>query len=44
LKVAMVDPGVVLEKLVLSEGALKYSYLGPPESYRSQPSGPKKSE
>jgi hypothetical protein len=33
LKFAMVDPGVVLEKLVVSKGALKPSYLGPPESF-----------
>ncbi len=35
LKFRMVDPGVVLEKLVVSQGALPTSYLGPPESYRS---------
>jgi len=33
LKFAMVDPGIVLEKLVVSSGALKPSYLGPPESF-----------
>jgi hypothetical protein len=35
LKFRMVDPGVVLEKLVVSHGQLPDSYLGPPESYRS---------
>lgn len=34
LKIGMVDPGVVLEKLVVSSGELKPSYLGPPESFR----------
>jgi hypothetical protein len=36
LKFRMVDPGVVLEKLVISQGAAPASYLGPPESYRSR--------
>jgi hypothetical protein len=34
LKIGMVDPGIVLEKLIVSSGQLKPSYLGPPESYR----------
>ena len=34
LKFRMVDPGLVLEKLVVSQGATPASYLGPPESYR----------
>jgi hypothetical protein len=35
LKIGMVDPGIVLEKLVISSGSLKPSYLGPPESFRN---------
>jgi hypothetical protein len=33
LKVWMIDPGVVLEKIIINIGGLKSSYLGPKESY-----------
>ena len=33
-KIWMVDPGIVIDKIILDSGGLKESYLGPPESAR----------
>jgi hypothetical protein len=38
LKFWMVDPGVVLERIVLDHGGVLPSYLGPPESFHVQSS------
>jgi hypothetical protein len=35
LKIWMVDPGVVLQRIIVDLGGLRPSYLGPPESYLS---------
>jgi len=36
LKIWIVDPAVVLERIVVSHGMLRPSYLGPPESFQGQ--------
>jgi hypothetical protein len=36
LKIWMIDPGVVIQKIIINTGGLKTSYLGPPESYRGK--------
>ncbi len=33
LKIYMIDPGVLLEKIVIDAGGLRPSYLGPPETF-----------
>ena len=29
------EPGVVFQKIIVNLGGLRYSYLGPPESFRA---------
>ena len=36
LKIWLVDPGPVIQKIVVNTGGLRKSYLGPPESYKSK--------
>lgn len=35
LNVWLVDPGVIIDKILIDTGGLAYSYFGPPESYNS---------
>ena len=32
LEIWMVDPGLVIDKIIINTGGVKKSYLGPPES------------
>jgi hypothetical protein len=39
LKIWMIDPGVVLERIAVNLGGMRESFLGPPESYRGTGKG-----
>jgi hypothetical protein len=41
LKIYMLDPGVVLDKIVLNTGGLRPSYIGPPETRVSSQNHPR---
>jgi len=36
LRIYMVDPGIVLQKIIINSGGLKPSYLGPPKSFNKK--------
>lgn len=35
LKIWCVEPGVVMQKIIINLGGVRYSYLGPPENFRA---------